>query len=98
MIYQGSPDVETLKSFIFHYGEKELMQYTGFRDCMGKDIYFGDIYYDKSRKSNKEVDDLAVAYWVIGQDKVTSMNNVQPIKIMGNIYQNRELLNEDTNS
>ena len=98
MIYQGSPDVETLQSFIFHHGEKELMQYTGFRDCMGKDIYFGDIYYDKSHKRSREVDDLTVAYWMIEKDNIMSTSNVQPIKIMGNIHQNRELLNENTNS
>ena len=39
MAYQGDPDLETLQSFIHHFGDKELMQWTGFCDCNGKKIY-----------------------------------------------------------
>jgi hypothetical protein len=42
MAYQGDPDLETLQSFIHHYGDKELMQWTGFCDCNGKKVYDGD--------------------------------------------------------
>jgi hypothetical protein len=28
MAYQGTPDLETLQSFIFHFGDKPLMQFT----------------------------------------------------------------------
>lgn len=32
MTYQGTPDLETISSFMYHYGDKELMQFTGLHD------------------------------------------------------------------
>ena len=42
MVYQGTPDLETLQSFMLHYGDAELMQSTNIFDKNGKEIFERD--------------------------------------------------------
>ena len=96
MAIQGTPDLETLQSFIFHYGNNELEQYTGLKDKNGKEIYecdiieadygFGLVTFNKTTCSFEydfeiDVDDL----WVYAQKS----------EVIGNIYENPELLKND---
>ena len=42
MVYQGDEDLETLQSFIHHYGDSDLMQSTNIFDKNGKEIFESD--------------------------------------------------------
>lgn len=46
MAYQGTPDLETLQSFIFHFGDKKLMLYIGYKDKEDNKLYAGDLIKD----------------------------------------------------
>jgi len=46
MAVQETTDLETLQSFIFHYGDKPLMLCTNIPDLNGKLIFDGDIMED----------------------------------------------------
>lgn len=102
MIYQGSPDLETLQSFIFHWGDKNLMQFTGLKDCVGKPIYEGDILnIDKTQYPDAD-DNFKEVYFDFGMFRVKGERGISfnlddtlehlPYKIVGNIFENSDLL------
>lgn len=75
----------------------ELMQYTGLKDKNGKEIYEGDILKDIKTEKISQI------YWngitasfklkgEIGEDN--ELFDVHGSEIIGNIYENPELLNE----
>ena len=80
-------------------------QYTGLKDKNGKEIYEGDIVYcqtkyGKAKAIIKFIDGKFVAYW---DSKITHPKNGHHIacydinkrfEVIGNIYDNKELLNE----
>ena len=119
MAYQGTPDLETIQSFMFHWGDKLLMQYTGFKDRNGKKIYEGDIveYINHNttpfsqRKAvvsflkidNQNFGNILFPFCDAVEGKYKE-NNRQLVnifctpsdetEIIGNIFENPELLNE----
>jgi uncharacterized phage protein (TIGR01671 family) len=101
MIYQGSPDLETLESFIFHWGCCDLMQFTGLTDRNGKEIYEGDIvrpfHDDKGLYAKIVYFDSVMAFKIATPDKTTKKTITwkyfkEEIEVVGNIYENPELL------
>lgn len=44
--YQGTEDVESLQSFMHHYGDEELEQYINLKDMNGDEIYENDMLID----------------------------------------------------
>lgn len=98
MAYQGSPDLETLQSFIFHFGDKELMQYTGLKDKngKGKNIYEADIFNNTNKTAT------GIVSWHKGQWVVKFptyqyplyqfLENDETREVVGNVFENPELL------
>lgn len=87
--------------------DNEIMQYTGLNDKNGNEIYEGDILKGTTKGNSDEI--LAITYvkWDRGQfDLFTEMtsdswedalfNYMQffDVEVMGNIYENPELLEE----
>ncbi|RAL55455.1 hypothetical protein BLM37_04405 [Candidatus Gracilibacteria bacterium GN02-873] len=90
---------------IFSLNEVELMQYTGYKNKNGKEIYEGDIveYLDASGFSQ---DDVGINRGIVELDlregiNFTNRDSVEmedidfdeEVEIIGNIYENPELLN-----
>lgn len=98
MAYQGTKDLETLWSFMFHWGDYPLMQFTGITDMYGKEIYEGD--FDENGYVVTYVGDLEdslgmpnVGYYFQKDDfeKWVEMQCEWQYKIIGNIYEHLEL-------
>lgn len=103
MAVQGEPDLETLQSFIFHYGdEQNLMQFTGCRDKDGKEIYEGDILMEPFGILcivgwHAKMGCFSVAYtddFGFQESALAAPDTTIPgkCKIIGNIHENPELL------
>lgn len=103
MAYQGTSDLENIQSFMFHFGDKKLMQFTGHKDIEGKEIFEGDILGDwndcdgEMVESNETVYfDEALGCWMldhsVNQDQTFSsslFDNLNDFlyKVVGNIYE-----------
>ena len=108
MAYQGSPDLETLSSFMFHFGEDIVLQSTGFLDKNENEIFEGDILSDWNEVDGKQVQSYLQVFWCnndgawkldssFNQDKssgdlLSEELSSSVYEISGNIYENPELL------
>jgi len=82
----------------YNYYNFELMQYTGLKDKNGVEIYEGDVLQDDYAEYYKVDWDLEFACFVfyhIGSehfDNDLNANEAEQCKIIGNIYENPELI------
>ena len=108
MAYQGNPDLETLSSFMFHFGEDIVLQSTDFFDKNENEIFEGDILSDWNEVDGKQVQSFLQVFWCnsdgawkldssFNQDKssgdlLSEELSSSVYEISGNIYENPELL------
>lgn len=81
--------------YFWDFDEVELIQYTGLKDMKGKEIYEGDILIDCDGYLSKVVycdGCFETAYKFQSYSLCDPRINFLEIKIIGNIYENPELL------
>ena len=95
-IFFSNEDVDCYEHVDFKY--IELMQYTGLKDKNNKEIYEGDIVIHHG-KMHKIIFNAEEARFVLRDDEFEmnipfTNNNNKRMEIIGNIYENPELLGE----
>ena len=99
MIYQGwnKTYFVTISNLFAYGGSVEFMQYTGLKDKNGKEIYEGDIlnivtYGSEEQKYIAKVQFDESRYIVRNKYGYAPLYDLPPHEVIGNIYENPELL------
>lgn len=111
MAIQGEQDLETLQSFMFHYGDQyHLMQFTGCYDMHGREVFEGDILAvtakDGSRSLHRVVFDgdyspafdmrPPLGHGVMNSFSALRFRGYAAAEVVGNVHENPEPLNQIT--
>lgn len=100
---QGDIGIAIFDEYGKHIDNCILMQCTGLKDKCGKLIYEGDIIYKKGDKTwNKQkmyskviFDDMYASFDISNENGCHRMpTNSNNIEVIGNIYENKELLED----
>lgn len=88
---------------LLHDENAVIMQYTGLKDKHGKEIYEGDIievdrdyWYDPTGYGYPQGGKVRFVYSGDNFDDFPDLNDSREFEVIGNIYENKELLNEST--
>lgn len=100
MLTQKTSGIYTTKQFLDKlYEDCELMQFTGLKDKNGKEIYEGDIIEWIEEPTNKNT--FHEICWLEREgcwgtrDSIWLCNTNMNYKVIGNIYENPELIKND---
>lgn len=93
-------DEETELDFECSFEDVELMQYTGLKDKNDKEIYEGYIVHFKTLRSKEYIGEVksyedAASFFVVAKEHyMECLDDVYDLEVLGNIYENKELLDE----
>lgn len=81
-----------MSNLFLSYDSTHIMQYTGIKDENGKEIYEGDIMKTPAGIGLIKWDKCFIVYW--GKEDYTTLHDTpyKYIEVIGNIYENPELL------
>ena len=96
LVFKQSFDSPCIKETIFEIEDCVLLQFTGLKDKNGVDVYEGDIAVFSGIVCEIKWNDNFCGFTLNGNDKTISYWSVKDCNVIGNIYENPQLLSTPT--